>query len=141
MNKTWQGTYSYLGDRVPMNLKDVVTEFSITIDSFDGRIFQGTIVDNADTGGTPGVGTIDGKITGKKIEFVKQMPISVARLQSGERIVEPSKKHPPIYYTGQIDDNVETAEGTWEIKMSFGLIMGRPAFNPGSTGKWTIKFK
>lgn len=72
------------------------TGFAISITAFDGSRFSGTVEDNEENGGTPGMGVINGTIQDNRIEFIKEMPVRTSCLTTGRRIEEHGKKH-PIY--------------------------------------------
>jgi len=110
----WKGKYTYnLKKDVEFNNKEV--EFIIEINEFDGEKFSGTVQDNDEYFGTKGVGTIEGKVNGKMITFIKQMPIKTIVLNHKKRVEDTNKKHKPIYYSG-ISDHKDTFSGTWKMK-------------------------
>ncbi|NME71247.1 hypothetical protein [Flammeovirga aprica] len=137
MKGKWTGKYWFSG-KIPDVLKGRKTEFELIIDNFSNSKISGKIADNIKTGGTKGIGTIQGTVKGNKIKFVKRMPVSTAILKDGTRIEE-NKPHRPIYYKGIIDYKTGSIKGTWRFKIGFGLIKGRFAFFPGTYGEWEMK--
>lgn len=71
MKRKWLGQYSYYG-RVPINLHDSITEFVIVIDEYTDSKFSGVVEDDMKTGGTKGVGIVNGILKGSKVLFVKK---------------------------------------------------------------------
>lgn len=133
--QTWTGTYRY-NTKIPAFMGRE-TGFTITITEHDGIRFKGTVVDDPETGGMKGQGTITGKVEGGKIEFVKQMPVLTMADKEGRKY-EIAKKHRPVYYRGIVVSE-QHFEGEWKIKG--GLTWNRfvIGFGLGTKGTWKIE--
>lgn len=136
MKGKWIGKYWYLGN-VPETLENRITEFELTIDTFENSRVTGSIFDAIEMGGTAGLGTISGKIKGNKIKFIKRMPVKTSVLPDGTKIEE-QKPHSAIYYQGIINDN-NTIEGSWKFRKGIGIIKGKLVLYSGTKGKWKMK--
>jgi hypothetical protein len=124
MKGNWGGYYKHESELIPEERRNQHTHFKITIDRFDGKIFSGTVEDDAATGGTPGVGEIKGVKDGLQIAFIKKMPVETILLPNGERITR-NRKHPTIYYSGTISHKESYMTGTWKFKSGwiwFGIL-------------------
>lgn len=113
---TWTGTYQY---NLPEEYKDeklIDVNFTITIEKVKGNTFSGTVKDDLETGGTPGLGIIKGKFSDIGIEFDKKMPISASIDEKGERVVNEKKKHPTIIYEGDFSRSKKNISGIWKFK-------------------------
>ncbi len=133
----WTGNYWYEG-KVPITLKLRKTNFEIIIESFELGKISGSIFDDIENGGTPGVGTISGKLNGKTLKFVKRMPVSVIHFHD-DTIINEQKSHRPIFYSGTLDSETNTFHGTWKFKKGFGRVEGRFVFFIGTKGRWVMK--
>ena len=132
----WTGTYKYLSNRIPEEIRNRETKFDIEIIEFDGNAFTGTVQDDLETGGMKGVGKIVGKINNGIVEFVKEMPIQSVYMPDGSKIEE-EKPHRKIYYSGKISDN--QIEGIWKFKFGIGKVNNRLVIFPRSKGTWKMK--
>ncbi|HUI93249.1 MAG TPA: hypothetical protein VLX68_13460 [Chitinivibrionales bacterium] len=137
----WTGSYRYSGWLMRKLIPYIETRFEINISEFDGHTFKGTVQDDLSTGGTPGIGSIDGIISEYKIEFIKKMPIRASYLTSGKHLIEQGKKHPPIYYSGVFGPDLTEAGGKWRIKTGFALVGFLPALRLPLRGEWTMAFQ
>ena len=131
----WKGFYQYSSKNLRELYNDHKTGFTIEITSFDGVHFEGKVYDDLETGGTRGIGIIEGKIKNNKIRFVKKMPISTVVYPDG-RVVEEDKPHRNIYYEGSFDNNVFT--GIWRFKFGIEFRRGIIIF-PSSKGTWQMQ--
>jgi hypothetical protein len=117
------------------------TNFEIEIISIDKNKFQGKVQDDITTGGTEGIGEIQGKIVGNTVKFIKQMPIMTILFdKEGERKTF-NRKHSKIYYSGTYSSDKKSIGGHWRIK--FGLIwIGLfPIVLIPTKGTWTMSLK
>lgn len=133
---TWQGTYSYESKRLPPEEGARLTDFLIEITDFDGLNFNGTVEDDIDTGGTRGMGKIEGKLSDNKISFIKRMPVLTYKLPDGQR-VEENRSHPKIYYCGTFVN--DQFIGEWKIRFGIRRINNRLALFFPTKGKWEMK--
>ena len=132
----WKGKYKYnLKKDVEFNNKEV--EFIVEIKEFDGEKFSGTIQDNDDYFGTRGIGIIEGKINGNKIDFIKQMPIKTVVLNYKKRIEVSNKKQKPIYYSG-ISDQKNSFSGIWKIKGGLSFYNMQLYLSFPTKGSWEM---
>jgi hypothetical protein len=117
------------------------TNFEIEIISVDNNVFQGKVQDDLTTGGTEGIGEIQGKVTGDIIEFVKQMPIMTLLVGKDGTRKTINGKHRKIYYSGTFSCDKTSISGHWRFKFGFiwfGLI---PIPVTPTRGTWTMKLK
>lgn len=131
----WKGNYTYNLPEEHKDEKTELVEFTITIDRVKGKRFFGTVRDNLDTGGTPGLGEIRGKYNNDKIRFYKNMPYYTIINERGEHITDELKKHPTIVYRGDFSLNKNHIAGNWEFKKKRiywqGIIPFLYSFNGG----------
>jgi len=113
----WNGTYQYA---IPDEFKDdkmIDVKFTITIDKVNGNTFTGTVQDDLSTGGTAGIGIIEGKFDNKTIRFTKNMPIRTRIINEAlDRNINEDKKHPTLFYEGQFSRNKQAINGLWKFK-------------------------
>src|SRR4051794_16560300 len=97
----WNGHYQYENKNLQKALGFERTFFQINISKFDGKKFTGTVADDLGSGGTEGIGVIEGELIDGDIRFVKKMPVQTIRNPfTGERTTS-NKPHPPIFYKGR----------------------------------------
>lgn len=116
MSGVWNGTYTY---DIPEEYKDERTKevrFKIVIDSVNKNQFKGTVEDDLSTGGTPGVGDINGKYNDYELTFEKDMPVYARIEMDGSRSIDKNKKHPTIIYSGEFSRDKKIVTGTWKFK-------------------------
>ncbi|KGO93534.1 hypothetical protein [Flavobacterium subsaxonicum] len=125
MKGTWQGYYKHNNLKVQKIRKFAQTNFTIVIQSFDGKNFGGNVTDDLATGGMQGIGYIIGTLNNTAIAFEKLMPIATILTQDGST-QQQDKPHSPLYYKGTLSADGTTAAGTWKFKnkivMLFGII-------------------
>lgn len=138
MTGTWKGYYQYNNKRAQKSIGFDKTNFIVTITSFDGRQFEGIVVDDGQSGGMEGEGQIFGKIENNSVSFEKLMPHTTYVFRDGKRKVL-DKKHPTLHYSGTISENKMHMEGLWKFNwhtvMLFGII---PFPFKGSSGTWSM---
>jgi hypothetical protein len=137
MKGKWTGKYWFSGN-VPNNLKDRKTDFELIVDNCLDSKISGQISDKIETGGTAGIGSFSGTVSGNEINFVKRMPIRTSVFRDGTKIEE-EKPHRPIYYSGIIDLETNSIHGTWKFKIGIGFLKGRLVFYPNTKGEWEMK--
>lgn len=116
MTGNWEGYYTY---DLPEEFKDEKTtqvHFQIKIDKVESFHFIGKVEDNLKTGGTPGVGDIEGDWDNNSVSFEKRMPISASIDEQGNHILDESKKHASIIYFGEFSRDKKTISGKWRFK-------------------------
>ena len=112
----WEGTYQY---SIPDEYKDermIDVNFTLTIDSINGKSFTGTVNDDLSTGGTPGTGIIKGTFDNDTIYFTKNMPIASFVNEDGTRHTDPRKKHSTLVYEGKFSRSKHVITGLWKFK-------------------------
>jgi len=117
------------------------TNFEIEITKVDNNHFTGIVRDDLSTGGTEGIGEITGKISGNRIEFIKQMPVMTLLLDKDLPRKTLNKKHPKIYYRGTFSVDGLSIAGQWRFKIGltwFGFI---PVLLHPTKGTWTMSLK
>ncbi|MEO6454963.1 MAG: hypothetical protein ABIN97_12855 [Ginsengibacter sp.] len=117
------------------------TNFEIEITAVDNNNFVGKVQDDLATGGTEGIGEIEGKVTGDKVDFVKQMPIMTLLVNKKGTRKTFNRKHRKIYYSGNFSSDRKLISGQWRFKFGFiwfGLI---PIPITPTKGTWTMKLK
>lgn len=137
----WSGFFKFNNQNMTKARGFERTFFDLEIVSINGNEFSGRVQDDKATGGMEGLGEVVGRIEGDRIEFVKTMPkMTLIVDQKGTRKTL-DKKHRPIYYSGQISNDGQSAKGTWRFK--FGIIwMGIiPMPMPRSSGTWEMTKK
>lgn len=117
---TWIGTYRHESKRIPELRRNQLTPFTIEITAFDGFHFSGTIEDDVLSGGTRGVGVIEGKLKNTSISFTKKMPILTYFTPENLLLEESDKPHRVIYYTGKFEEG--KINGSWRFKFGIGRI-------------------
>lgn len=138
----WIGQYKFDKEVHQRMIGFDSTNFEIEITAVDNNnSFVGKVQDDLTTGGTERIGQIAGKISGEKIEFIKQMPVMTLLLgKEGERKTL-NKKHPKIYYSGNFSSDRKSITGQWRFKFGFiwfGLI---PIPVMPTKGSWIMKLK
>jgi hypothetical protein len=116
MTGDWSGTYTY---NIPDEFKDEKTkevEFTIKINKVVGKRFEGIVQDNLETGGTPGIGSIQGEFSEYEASFEKNMPILCKIELDGTHTIEKDKKHPTILYEGEFSRSKKQISGNWRFK-------------------------
>ncbi|SFU55527.1 hypothetical protein SAMN05216480_10741 [Pustulibacterium marinum] len=137
MQKTYSGTYWYTG-AVPKDLKNVRTNFQLELEATNDLKFTGTVEDDVTTGGTPGIGNIEGEWKKNTIVFVKQMPV-FTHFNSDGSMVTGRPPHQPIYYKGNVDTVTGNIRGTWKVKFSVSFSKGRLWILPSVKGEWEMR--
>jgi hypothetical protein len=133
----WKGQYKY-DDRTHQQLKKVdATNFEIDIIAIDGDHFTGIVQDDIVTGGTEGIGEINGKVIGNHVEFVKQMPVMTFIDTEGVRKIL-NKKQRKIYYSGTISGDQNTMTGQWRFKFGLVWVGIIPVLAKATHGTWTM---
>jgi hypothetical protein len=120
---TWTGYYKY-DKKVPQTMvRHDQTNFTIIIQSFDGKFFKGIVKDDLSTGGMEGEGQIIGQVENGKVSFKKLMPRRTLVYRDGTRKVT-NEKHPAIHYKGTVSPDRRKMEGKWEIKRRIAFLFG-----------------
>ena len=134
----WVGQYTF-GNPAHNKLRGFEhTTFHVDVTSVNKNNFIGRVQDDLSTGGTEGIGEISGKVTGKLVEFVKQMPImTLFSSKTGARITQ-NRKHSKIYYSGIISDDGKSISGNWKFRFSIIWIGFIPYFSRGEGGTWKM---
>lgn len=117
------------------------TNFELEVIKADNNNFFGKIQDDLSTGGTEGVGEIIGKISGEKIEFIKQMPIMTLMVGKNGTRETLNKKHRKIYYQGIFSSDRKSISGQWRFKFGFIWLGIIPIPVSPTKGTWTMKLK
>ncbi len=113
---TWKGTYTY---NLPEEYKDQRTQevaFEIVINSVNKNQFKGTVKDDLSTGGTPGIGSINGSFNDYELSFEKNMPVHARVEKDRSHTIDKNKKHPAILYSGEFSRSKKRITGTWRFK-------------------------
>jgi hypothetical protein len=134
----WIGSYRYDNDRHQRLVGSPQTNFEVEFVYWKADGFVGEVVDDPHTGGTPGTGKIIGRISGGRIEFVKEMPVLTMLVNAKRRLTRPDRKHCDIFYSGTLSPDGKSMSGVWKIKFGFALIGGWPAIFFPMSGTWTM---
>ncbi len=137
----WTGYYSFNNEQINRIRGFEKTFFEIEIMSINESTFAGKIQDDTATGGTEGIGEISGKIIHNKIHFVKLMPVLTLLTDRNGTRKTFNKKHRPIYYTGQLSNDGQTASGTWRFKLGVIWTGIFPILVKPSKGTWSMMVK
>lgn len=114
------------------------TTFYVDLTCVDKNEFTGRVQDDLSTGGTEGIGEISGKIRGKRVEFVKQMPVmTLIASETGARITQ-NRKHSKIYYSGTIAEDGKSMSGSWKFRFAIIWIGLVPYISRGVGGTWKM---
>jgi hypothetical protein len=136
---TWKGYYKYNNQAIQKSAGLDRTYFTIHIHSFDGKKFEGSVTDDADSGGMEGEGKIIGQIEDTTVSCRKYMPKNTYIFKDGTKKVFDGK-HPTIYYSGTISDNGNKMEGRWKIKRQFIFLFGFIPFPiKAGGGTWSMQ--
>lgn len=115
------------------------TNFEIEITTVDNNNFLGKVQDDLTTGGTEGIGEIEGKVRGDIVEFVKQMPVMTLLVGNKGRKNTLNRKHRKIFYSGIFSSDRKSISGQWRFRFGFiwfGLI---PIPIAPTKGTWEMK--
>ena len=137
----WIGQYKFDKEVHQKMTGFASTNFEIEITYVDNNNFFGTVQDDLTTGGTEGIGDIQGKVTGDVVEFVKQMPVMTLLIGKNGTRKTLNKKHRKIYYSGTFSSDKKSISGQWRFKFGFiwfGLI---PIPVTPTKGTWTMKLR
>lgn len=136
----WEGFYVYDKEWLQEMIGHEKTIFSATItkEEKNGN-FYGNVEDDLETGGTPGIGELEGSRNGDTVNFFKKMPIRALIWGPEKMKLYPRKKHPKIYYTGIISEDLKTISGSWEIKFGFAFFWFIPMPLLPVSGKFEMK--
>lgn len=116
----WYGFYQYKSKTARKIAGFEKTNFTLTIDFFDGQHFSGVAQDDLKSGGMNESGKIVGQIDGNVIRFTKHMPKQQRIIDSSGTRQTFNKPHPILYYSGSIDKDKHQAEGKW--KFGFRIV-------------------
>lgn len=141
MKGTWNGYYKYDKEKSQKALGFDKTNFTIVVNSFDGKKFEGSVADDPDSGGMEGEGQIVGQIENKTVLFQKHMPRATFIFKDGSRKIL-DRKHPIIYYSGTISQDGTKIEGSWKFKTQIAFLFGIIPFpyNPPK-GTWSMQLQ
>lgn len=137
----WKGFYRFDDKRFQEATGFEATGFEIAIDQFDGKNFSGKVNDDEQTGGMEGTGEIIGKVENNQIYFEKKMPKNCTLYLDGNKRYS-EKKHPTLYYSGQLSEDGKKIEGTWKFnkRLAFLLYVIPVIYRPGK-GTWNMELK
>ena len=135
----WEGQYSYDSKLQQKMIGFAGTNFKMEFNLLENNYINGKVIEDTNTGGMEGEGTIIGNIYGNKIEFVKQMPILNVHIGHKKIHKFNSKKHRPIYYSGIIAEDKKSMSGTWKFKFGFGFLHGLPMIYMPISGTWSAR--
>jgi hypothetical protein len=82
--------------------------------------------------------TVSGFIDNDFISFTKQYPFTYFIDEQGKVIIDRSKPHPEITYSGEFDRETNTFVGEWDIVVD-SQKFGDGYFDDSLTGTWTMK--
>lgn len=137
----WTGQYKFDKEVHQKKRGFESTNFEIEITAVNNNNFVGKVQDDLRTGGTEGIGEISGKISGEKVEFIKQMPVLTLLVGKEGTRKTLHQKHVKIVYSGTFSSDRKSISGKWKIKSGliwFGLI---PIPVIPTKGSWTMKRK
>jgi hypothetical protein len=135
----WEGSYTYnLTDEYMEQAKLQEVRFTINITEVKGDKFVGTVEDNQDDRGTPGVGKIEGVYDSGSLKFKKNMPISSQFDGTGGWIRDENKAHPTLFYNGSFALNKKFIKGGWRFKKRLIWSGFIPRYVHTLTGKFTM---
>lgn len=135
---TWLGYYKFDSERGQKLIGFDKTNFTLIINSFDGKNFRGTVNDDIETGGMKETGNIIGHINNENIFFKKFMPKLTVFYNDGTRETL-DKKHLTLYYYGRISKDKKQYIGYWKFKVTIIFLYGffPLPYRPGR-GTWSM---
>lgn len=140
MKGKWKGFYTYDKEWIQEIIGYEKTIFHVTISKVDNDgNYYGSVEDDLETGGTPGIGILEGSKNEDVINFFKEMPIRAVIWGPKKMKLFPKKKQPKIYYTGTISKDLKTIKGSWKIKFGFLFLWFIPIPILPSSGKFEMK--
>jgi len=107
----------------------------------NNEFITGKATDTGGIGVNPDPALINGKIVADKIQFIKQYESRHYFDNSGNVIIDKSKKGPEISYKGTYNAVDQTFYGNWKIVVKvkiFGIV---PILIENGTGTWRMKRK
>jgi hypothetical protein len=132
----WTGTVIY--GKEYRNLKGQAMHFEMEIFQTGNRI-HGNANDIHGTGTSPDTATIQGEISEKEINFIKQYK-STHYYNKGTTRLDKSKPGPEIKYSGCFDEKENIFKGEWILHGTFKLL-GLIPIKYINTGTWIMKKK
>lgn len=145
---TWRGIYGY--EVVEGEPRRDSVPFTLTLRQGWFSRFKGQVTDDSPSG-VPGIGSIEGRFSFPRIEFVKRMPVAHVTTPDGRIISLRRFLHEqgvpcfselpasPIFYEGAFV-NAQRAAGKWTIKAGLlDLPDGRQVRINSSRGTWTME--
>ncbi|MGC4035854.1 MAG: hypothetical protein QM764_07825 [Chitinophagaceae bacterium] len=141
MKGTWIGSYKYDNEKAQKAIGFEKTNFTIVIDTFNGKGFEGCVFDDVESGGMEGEGKIVGEIANNTVSFKKHMPRATFVFKDASRkIIE--RKHPTIYYSGVVSHDGKEMKGSWKFKTQIAFLFGIIPFPYiPNKGTWYMKLQ
>lgn len=137
MRGQWVGYFSY-GPEYGEELVGEQVQFRLFIDRCDNGVFEGKSIDLEGVGANFELAEVKGFVDGDFISFTKQYPNLYSIDESGNTVVDQSRSHPIVSYTGAYDSRSKTYSGEWELRMEIQPI-GEYWLEDICTGKWEIR--
>jgi len=110
----WEGHYVY-GRTTYKRLGGKLVDFKVKLTVKDGVLSgQATEEVTEKYMGAPAV--VSGFIEGGMISMIKQYPFRYTSNEEGEIMIDRSRPHVPIHYTGYFDPQSNSFSGEWEIQ-------------------------
>lgn len=133
----WTGELTY----GKMYRKHAGAKLQFEMDLVQNRnVISGTASDISGVGVNEFGATIQGKINGNSIEFVKQYKFAHYYQAGGKTKLDKSRKGSEILYKGEYNDAKQQFEGTWKISSKF-KILGFIPYTFVSSGTWVMGIK
>lgn len=123
IKKKYRGSYQYNSQKIQELIGHKRTFFNLEFEIFEDDTLKGTVEDDISTGGMTEVGEIRGEVYEDSIFFQKQMPHYGGIDKNGNIIIQHKKKHPSLFYVGQISTG-NSYTGTWEFEKMWFLWLG-----------------
>jgi hypothetical protein len=103
----------------------------------NGNTISGTSTDISGVGVNEFGATINGKIDGNSVEFVKQYTFAHHYQTGGKTKLDKNRKGPEIVYTGIYNEVNQQFEGTWKIISKYKILSFIP-YTFVSNGNWEM---
>ncbi|MCB0472465.1 MAG: hypothetical protein KDC56_05335 [Flavobacteriaceae bacterium] len=131
----WNGAITYGKEYGKFAGNEVLFEMEIVQNNDH---FHGVSKDTGGFGVNPDPASIEGKITGDTISFIKVYPTFHYINSMGEQKINPSRKGSEIRYTGKYDKAKEVISGNWEMSV-WVLVIAIIPWRIKATGTWEMQ--
>jgi hypothetical protein len=133
----WVGYFAY-GAEYGDDFSGEIVQFRFFVDSFEDGQFIGRSVDLEGIGANYEIAHVSGYIEEGFISFTKQYPHLYEMDEKGNTIVDNTKRHPIVAYSGEYNLGTSTFVGQWELRIEIQPI-GEYWLEDICTGTWELR--